>query len=41
MFGHLREAEANKVDAPVPVDLTSECTSMMEKLMLAQAQVGA
>lgn len=41
MFAHLRDAEANKVDAPRPVDLTPECCSMMEKLMLAQAQVGA
>jgi hypothetical protein len=41
MFGHLREAEANKVDAPRPVDLTPECCTMMEKLMLAQAQVGS
>jgi len=39
MFSHLRDAEANKVDAPVPVDLNAECCAMMEKLMLAQAQV--
>jgi hypothetical protein len=35
---YMREREANKVDAPVPVDCTSECTSLMEKLLLAQAQ---
>jgi programmed cell death 6-interacting protein len=39
VFAHLREAEANKVDAPPPVDLSGECLTMMEKLMLAQAQV--
>ena len=38
---YLREHEANKVDAPVPVDLTSECIAMMERLNLAQAQVGS
>ncbi|GBF91561.1 hypothetical protein Rsub_04301 [Raphidocelis subcapitata] len=38
VFGFLREHEANKVDAPVPVDVNSECLGMMERLMLAQAQ---
>ena len=41
MFDYLREHEANKVDAPVPVDLNPECCGLMEKLMLAQAQVCA
>lgn len=40
MFGHLKETEASKIDNPRPVDLSPECLSMMEKLMLAQAQVG-
>lgn len=39
LFGHLKEGEASKVDAPRPVDLSPECLSMLEKLMLAQAQV--
>eukprot|EP00879_Flechtneria_rotunda_P013649 GHRR01014259.1.p1 GENE.GHRR01014259.1~~GHRR01014259.1.p1 ORF type:complete len:727 (+),score=319.48 GHRR01014259.1:344-2524(+) len=38
MFAHLKENEASKVDNPRPVDLSPECLSMMEKLMLAQAQ---
>eukprot|EP00775_Hariotina_reticulata_P008073 gene8073-8268_t len=38
MFAHLKDTEASKVDAPRPVDLSPECLSMMEKLMLAQAQ---
>ncbi|WIA35320.1 hypothetical protein OEZ86_003775 [Tetradesmus obliquus] len=38
MFGHLKESEAAKVDNPRPVDLSPECLSMMEKLMMAQAQ---
>lgn len=41
MFGHLKESEAAKVDNPRPVDLSPECLSMMEKLMMAQAQVRA
>jgi hypothetical protein len=41
MFGHLKEIEASKVDNPRPVDLSPECLSMMEKLMMAQAQVRA
>jgi hypothetical protein len=40
MFAFLRDHEANKVDAPRPVDLTPECCALMERLMLAQAQVG-
>lgn len=39
MFSHLKETEASKIDNPRPVDLSPECLSMMEKLMLAQAQV--
>jgi hypothetical protein len=40
MFAHVKEHEASKSDNPRPVDLTPECLTMMEKLMLAQAQVG-
>lgn len=40
MFAHVKEQEASKSDNPRPTDLTPECLSMMEKLMLAQAQVG-
>ncbi len=40
MFGTLRELESPKVDAPRPVDLSPECLNMLERLMLAQAQVG-
>lgn len=39
MFAHVKESEASKSDNPRPVDLSPECLSMMEKLMLAQAQV--
>lgn len=39
MFAYLKESEASKIDNPRPVDLSPECLSMMEKLMLAQAQV--
>eukprot|EP00882_Tetradesmus_deserticola_P005388 GHRQ01005670.1.p1 GENE.GHRQ01005670.1~~GHRQ01005670.1.p1 ORF type:complete len:245 (+),score=86.83 GHRQ01005670.1:112-846(+) len=39
MFGHLKENEASKIDNPRPVDLSPECLGMMEKLMMAQAQV--
>ena len=39
VFGALRDGEAAKVDAPRPVDLSPECCAMLEKLMLAQAQV--
>jgi len=39
MFAHLKDTEASKIDAPRPVDLSPECLGMMEKLMLAQAQV--
>lgn len=38
MFAHVKEHEASKSDNPRPVDLTPECLTMMEKLMLAQAQ---
>ncbi|GBF94332.1 hypothetical protein Rsub_06954 [Raphidocelis subcapitata] len=38
LFAHLREHEANKVDAPAPVDVSPECCGLMERLMLAQAQ---
>lgn len=39
MFATLKEQEANKIDNPRPVDLSPECDTMLEKLMLAQAQV--
>lgn len=39
LFQYLRENECNKVDAPRPTDLSTECVSLLEKLMLAQAQV--
>jgi hypothetical protein len=39
MFAHVKENEASKIDNPRPIDLSPECLSMMEKLMLAQAQV--
>uniref|UniRef100_A0A061S6K1 Programmed cell death 6-interacting protein n=1 Tax=Tetraselmis sp. GSL018 TaxID=582737 RepID=A0A061S6K1_9CHLO len=37
-FAYLREHEAMKVENPKPIDITPECTAMLEKLMLAQAQ---
>lgn len=37
-FAHLRDIATPKMDAPRPLDLTAECASMLEKLMLAQAQ---
>jgi hypothetical protein len=40
LYALLKEAEASKVDAPRPADLTPECCTMLERLMLAQAQVG-
>jgi hypothetical protein len=40
VFSYLLSHEANKCDAPRPVDLSPECCALMEKLMLAQAQVG-
>jgi hypothetical protein len=39
LYAHLREHEANKLDAPAPVDVSPECCGLMERLMLAQAQV--
>lgn len=39
LYALLKEAEASKVDAPRPADLTPECCTMLERLMLAQAQV--
>eukprot|EP00200_Dunaliella_tertiolecta_P017215 CAMPEP_0202411634 /NCGR_PEP_ID=MMETSP1128-20130828/22377_1 /ASSEMBLY_ACC=CAM_ASM_000463 /TAXON_ID=3047 /ORGANISM="Dunaliella tertiolecta, Strain CCMP1320" /LENGTH=780 /DNA_ID=CAMNT_0049017371 /DNA_START=116 /DNA_END=2454 /DNA_ORIENTATION=- len=38
LYAFIQEAEANKVDAPKPQDLSADCLSVMEKLMLAQAQ---
>lgn len=37
-FGVLRDSVSLKIDAPRPVDLLPECASMLERLMLAQAQ---
>lgn len=39
LFGHLKDVEANKTDAPRPTDISAECVVMLEKLMLTQAQV--
>eukprot|EP00967_Tisochrysis_lutea_P131500 scaffold228663_cov18-Tisochrysis_lutea.AAC.5 len=36
LYAFIQEAEANKVDAPKPQDLSADCLSVMEKLMLAQ-----
>ena len=40
-FAHLRDAASLKVEQPRPLDLTPEAAAMLEKLMLAQAQVGS
>lgn len=37
-FAHMRDHACLKIDAPRPVDMTFECATMLEKLMLAQAQ---
>eukprot|EP00887_Chlorella_sp_A99_P006063 scaffold22.g6063.t1 len=37
-FAYLRDVACLKVEAPRPTDLTPEAASMLEKLMLAQAQ---
>ena len=37
---HNGRHRAMQVDNPRPVDMTSECCTMLEKLMMAQAQVG-
>lgn len=37
-FALLRERDAVRVDVPRPVDVSPECCTMLEKLMLAQAQ---
>lgn len=39
-FQYLKDNEANKTDMPRPQDLAPDCVGMLEKLMLAQAQVG-
>eukprot|EP00983_Pelagomonas_calceolata_P117104 1160382-Pelagomonas_calceolata.AAC.15 len=38
LYAFIQEAEANKVDAPKPQDLSADCLSVMEKLMLAQVR---
>lgn len=38
LFKALSEGSALKLDEPRPVDVSPECASMLEKLMLAQAQ---
>jgi hypothetical protein len=40
-FGFLRDSASLKIDQPRPLDLTPEAAAMLEKLMLAQAQVGS
>lgn len=37
-FALLRDRDAPRVDPPRPVDVSPECCTMLEKLMLAQAQ---
>lgn len=37
-YALLKDRDALKVDTPRPVDVTSECAAMLERLMLAQAQ---
>ncbi|KAL4420092.1 hypothetical protein ABPG77_000573 [Micractinium sp. CCAP 211/92] len=37
-FGYLRDVASLKLESPRPLDLTPEAASMLEKLMLAQAQ---
>jgi programmed cell death 6-interacting protein len=37
-YAHMRDHACLKIDAPRPIDLTFECATMLEKLMLAQAQ---
>ena len=39
-FALLRDSACLKVEAPRPLDLTPEAAAMLERLMLAQAQVG-
>lgn len=39
-YAYLRDTASLKVESPRPLDLTPEAASMLEKLMLAQAQVG-
>lgn len=39
-FAHLRDVASLRVEQPRPLDLTPEAASMLEKLMLGQAQVG-
>ncbi|KXZ42912.1 hypothetical protein GPECTOR_111g245 [Gonium pectorale] len=38
LFALLRESESPKTDSPKPMDLTTECAGLLEKLMLTQAQ---
>ena len=39
-YAYLRDSACLKVEQPRPFDLTPEAASMLERLMLAQAQVG-
>ena len=39
IYGYIREQCCNKLDQPRPMDLTVEIISLLEKLMLTQAQV--
>lgn len=38
-YAYLRDVACLKVESPRPLDLTPEAASMLEKLMLGQAQV--
>jgi hypothetical protein len=38
LYQYLREHVAAKTDNPRPLDMSSECTGLLEKLMLTQAQ---
>ena len=39
MFRYIREYECNKLNMPCPMDLSTEVVTLLEKLMLTQAQV--
>lgn len=38
MFAYLRDVAGLKVENPRPIDVSPECSGLLEKLMLAQAQ---
>lgn len=39
LFALLRETESGKTESPRPLDISPECCTLLEKLMLTQAQV--